>query len=305
MPAAPAVLLAREAMHTRFELVLHGPDPIRLRAAGEEALDEIERLDARLSLFRPTSEIAHLNARAAREPVRVSSPTFALLEQATRLHAETGGAFDPTLAPLLACWGLLGQNDGQVPTEAELATARAVCGMGLVELDPRNRTVRFAREGVMLDLGAIGKGHAVDEAITLLREAGVASALLHAGTSSIYGLGAPPDADAWRIEIPGPPTAAGQPRTALATVELRDTSLGVSAVWGKSFVQSGATYGHVLDPRTGRPVVRAGVAAVSLPHANESDAFSTALLTLGMAGLPLLQRLRPGVRAWVEGEAVG
>lgn len=293
------VLLAREAMNARFELALHGGDPVRLRAAGEEALDEIERIEARLSLFRPTSEIAHVNARAAREPVRVSPPTFALLELAARLHRETEGAFDPTLAPLLACWGLLGRASGRVPDDQELAAARACCGLDLVRLEPAERTVRFAREGMRLDLGAIGKGHALDEAIALLREAGVTSALLHAGTSSVYALGAPPDGEAWRVEISGPPATADHPRAALTTVDLRDAALGVSAIWGKAFTTEGRTFGHVLDTRTGRPAEGALLAAIRLPSATEADALSTALLTLGAGGLEKLRRLRPGVQAWI------
>src|SRR5438477_13111440 len=99
------VTLARHAMATRFEIVLVGDNAVSLRAAGEEALDEIERLEARLSLYRPTSEIAHLNARAAREPVRVTPGLFALLQHARQLHQESGGAFDITVAPLVRCWG--------------------------------------------------------------------------------------------------------------------------------------------------------------------------------------------------------
>src|SRR5262245_34158891 len=102
------VTLARNAMATRFELLLHGDDPVSLRAAGEEAFDEIERLEARLSLYRPSSEIAHVNARAAREAVRVTPGVFALLEHAARLHHETNGAFDITIAPLVRCWGFMG-----------------------------------------------------------------------------------------------------------------------------------------------------------------------------------------------------
>ena len=120
------VTLARHAMNTRFELVLHGADPVALRAAGEAALNEVERVESQLSLFRPTSEIAHVNARAAREPVRVSPEVFGLLAHAKQLSAETGGAFDITLAPLLRCWGLLGRSDGCIPTEEELAQARCI-----------------------------------------------------------------------------------------------------------------------------------------------------------------------------------
>ena len=108
------VAVARNAMATRFEIVLHGDNPVELRAAGEEALTEIERVEAQLSLYRPTSEIAHLNARAARGPVRVTPSLFRLLQHAQRLHQETGGAFDITVAPLVRCWGFMG-GTGEVP----------------------------------------------------------------------------------------------------------------------------------------------------------------------------------------------
>jgi len=91
------VALARNAMATRFELVLHGEDAVYLRAAGEEALDEIEQLEGHLSLYRPTSDIAHLNAWAAREPVRVEPTLFGLLQQARRLWEESQDTFDITV----------------------------------------------------------------------------------------------------------------------------------------------------------------------------------------------------------------
>ncbi len=317
------VTVARNAMHTRFEIVLHGDNPVALRAAGEEALDEIERLDAQLSLFRPESEIAQLNARAAREPVRVTPELFALLQHARRLHAETGGAFDITLAPLLDCWGLLGSAAGRVPTAGELRQARARVGMDLLRLDESRLTVRFQREGVMLDLGAIGKGHAVDRAAEILRAAGITSALVHGGTSTAYAIGCPPDADSWRVAIEaphrnvGPASSRSAPMTskpapvqssphgapnsaappALAVVPLRDESLSVSAVWGKCFAVGGQTFGHILDPRSGKPANRAVLAAVVLPSATETDALSTALLVLGPAGHKAIRRLRPGMRS--------
>src|ERR1044071_8161217 len=125
------VTLARHAMATRFEIVLHGSDPVKLRAAAEEALDEIERLEGRLSLFRPTSEISRLNAGAARQPIRVTPELFALLQQAQKLHRETGGVFDITIAPLVRCWGFMHGN-GRRPSEEELAEVRSHAGIDLV-----------------------------------------------------------------------------------------------------------------------------------------------------------------------------
>ena len=302
-------------MATRFEIALHGENAVALRAAAEEALNEVERLEAQLSLYRPTSEIARVNVRAAREPVRVTPAVFRLLEPAARLSTETGGAFDITIGPLMKCWGFVGAG-GAVPDPAALADARACVGMNLVELDAANFTVRFARDGVMLDLGAIGKGYAIDVAANFLREAGVTSALLHGGTSTAYAIGHPPESDAWKVAIERPaqlpgigvPKGTSSPAPpVLAVAPLRDEALSVSTVWGKSFDFGGQSFGHVIDPRTGHPISRAFVAVVTLPSATETDALSTALLTRGQEGDHLIHRLRPNAGTLLvarEGDAV-
>jgi thiamine biosynthesis lipoprotein len=309
-------------MATRFEIVLHGANPSALRAAGEEALAEIERLENQLSLYRNTSEIAHVNARAAREPVRVSPALMRLLQEARELGKVMDGAFDITVAPLVRCWGFMG-GTGRLPDPAAVAEARARVGQDLVELDERACTVRFAREGVMIDLGAIGKGYAIGCAAEVLREAGVTSAILHGGTSTVYALGAPPGEESWKIAIAKPeaeaegaatlglvrtlPAEAGHAseNAVLEVVSLRDEALSVSAVWGRSFVSGGKSYGHVIDPRSGQPVEGAWLAAVVLPSATETDALSTALLTLGSAGLTRLAAARPGATALLLREEDG
>jgi thiamine biosynthesis lipoprotein len=289
---------ARNAMATRFEIVLPGDDSARLRAAAEEALDEIERLEAQLSLFRPTSEIANVNARAAHEPVRVSPETFRLLQHAARLSAETGGAFDITIAPLMRAWGFV-NDSGHLAEPGQLAAARASVGMNLVQLDAETHAVRFARPGVMLDLGAIGKGYAVGRAAELLRDVGIFSALVHGGTSTACAIGRPPDAGAWRIAVEYPRTSTELSGPLLANIELCDEALSMSAGWGKSFQANGRNYGHVLDARTGEPANNALLAVVVTKCATETDALSTALLTLGPAGMNSISALRPGLRAIV------
>src|SRR6058998_3042842 len=122
--AMATIALARNAMNTRFEVVLHRGDPVALRAVAEEALDEVERLDAQLSLYRATSELTHLNARAASGPVRVEPQLFHLLLRARRIWEDTGGAFDITIAPLMRCWGFV-RNTGKLPDPVELTEARA------------------------------------------------------------------------------------------------------------------------------------------------------------------------------------
>jgi thiamine biosynthesis lipoprotein len=302
----PAVVLAREAMATRFEVVLPGTNTSALRAAGEEALEEIERLEGQLSLYRPTSEIAHANARAAHKPVRLSPPVFKLLQHAQQLHQETAGAFDITIAPLIQCWGFMG-GTGALPAPAALKAARRKVGMHLVELDAKDFTVRFKRPGVMLDLGAIGKGYALDRAVDILCEAGISNALIHGGASSIYALGRPPDAEAWKVAIEARPRGTTGAPIPLAVVPLREESLSVSAVWGKMFQSGDKIFGHIIDPRTGAPADNVWLAAIVLPSATEADALATALLIDGKTRQEHITRLRDKMKTLVVivGEKAG
>jgi thiamine biosynthesis lipoprotein len=287
------ITLALQAMATRFELVLNGDSP-GLRAAGEEALAEISRIEAMLSLYKPTSEVANLNGRAGGEAVRVSAEMFALLQRAVALSRETNGAFDITIAPLVRCWGFM-QGQGSVPSDEQIEEARANVGFQLLELNEAERSVRFLRPGLMLDFGAFGKGYAVDRAIEVLRETGVASALLHGGTSTVFGMGRAENNLPWKIAVTGEPPG----EEVLWLVDLREESLSVSAVWGKSFASQGRTFGHILDARTGRPSERAELAAVNVASAADSDALSTALLVDGPNGLNGLAKQRPEARALV------
>lgn len=234
--------LAAEAMRTRFECLLLGADESLLRAAGEAALAEVRATERCLSRFLPDAELARLHREAPVRACRVSQPMWLALCACQDLHRATAGAFDPAAA---------------TPP-----------GFGAVMLDPLARTARFQDARIRLDFGGIGKGIALDRAAESLREAGITSALLHGGTSSILAIGAPPGARAWRVEIAGPATGDA----AIACVELRDEALGVSQ------------RERVLDPRTGAPVARGPRLAIARSRrATDADAWATAMLLLGAA----------------------
>ncbi len=295
--APERVALALHAMNTRFELVLHGDREPALRAAGEEALREIARVEDLLSAFRPTSEISAVNARAGHEPVQVSPEVFALLQRVQQLHQLTRGTFDITIGPLMKCWGLWGACEGRVPSPEELREAHSRVGLQQVRLDPEGRTVRFLRTGMSLDLGGIGKGYALDCAAELLRVQGVKSGLLHGGTSSVVAIGHPPGEAAWRTALVEPQAEANHgPNECPHILELMDEALSVSSVTTKAFVADGRAMGHVLDPRTGHPVQAALMSAVIVPEATAADALSTALLVLGKEGLAQLAGAISGFR---------
>lgn len=287
-PTPGSVSLSAYAMATRFEVVMHGGDPVRLRAAGEEALGEIERLDARLSLFHPGSELRQINARAVRGPVKVEPRLFSLLLRAGEISAATDGAFDINIAPLMRAWGFAG-GQGRVPDPSDLDAARAVVGMRHVHYDEAEFTVEFDRPGIEIDLGAIGKGWAIERAAECLRESGVESAFIHGGTSTAFAIGSPPGEAAWRVGVRGSDSV----------VDLVDGALSVSAARGKWFAEGEVEYGHVIDPRTGTPAGNTLIAAVTGPSPTECDALSTALLVLGEPWLPTLGERFAGYRGLV------
>lgn len=290
------------AMATEFELLIFGARETYLQSVTESVFQEISRLEAQLSFYNPDSDLSDLNRRAAYEPVTVEPRLFELLRTAQRLSEATGGAFDPTVAPLMRCWGFVGAS-GRMPPEEAIAEARTLVGMRHVYLDAENYTVTFDTEGVQLDLGAIGKGYAIDCATELLEEFEIEAALLHGGTSSVYAKGRPPEGDAWRVAVQRPFDAT--PGRHLTQFALQDTTLSVSAPHGKWFASEGRRYGHVIDPRTGYPAGRALLAALVTASATAGDALSTALLTLGAEGLPSIGRLLPDARALVATEIPG
>jgi len=271
------IRIHRPAMACRFEVTLSGEDARHVDAA-REALDAIDRIEDALTVFRDTSELVRVNRRAAQEPVRVDDDLFELLRLCRELHRQTAGAFDVTSTPLSRCWGFL-RREGRLPSADEIERARACVGMEGVELG--ERTVRFRRPGMELNLGSIGKGWALGRVGFLVRRHGVRHALLSAGGSSILALGG--RAGGWVVDLRSPQVRCQR----LLRLRLRDAALGASGA-GQQYVDvAGKRYGHVLDPRTGWPAAGVISAAVVATDAAVADALSTAFL---VGGLDLAER---------------
>jgi thiamine biosynthesis lipoprotein len=288
-------------MACRFEVTLSGEDSRHVHAA-REALDEADRLEAALTVFRDSSDVMRVNRQAADGPIVVDEELFALLDRCRTLHAETEGAFDITSTPLSRCWGFLAR-DGRVPDAETLDAARELVGMSQVTLErmplnpspsppapsPRESRgerargwVRFARHGVELNLGSIGKGYAVQQMGIRLRAQGVRHALVSAASSSILAMGG--RGSGWCIDLHSRQAARGL----LARLFVRNGAVGTSGA-GEQFVDiNGTRYGHVLDPRTGWPAT-AGLlsATVVTRDAADADALATAFF---VGGLDLARR---------------
>jgi FAD:protein FMN transferase len=271
------------AMATYFQVALWGRDADYLESVALECFEEIRRIEGQLSLYREDTDIYDLNTNGADRWVVLDPRVFRVLQEARRLSAETGGAFDITVGPLVKAWGFMGAS-GQMASSADIDAAREHIGMNLMELRDEDHSARFVRDGVMVDMGAMGKGYALDQAAELIRDYEVPGGLIHGGTSTVVAVCGQPDGAAWPVAIQDPADESGR----LGIVHLRDNALSVSAVHGKFFTEGDTRYGHVIDPRSGQPVQNALLAAVVCPSATESDALSTALLIEGESMLSAL-----------------
>lgn len=250
------------------------------------AFDEIRRVDSLMSLHRPDSELARVNANAARGPIRVSAELFDVVSTALEIARQTSGAFDPTIAPLTQLWGFL-WKDHRLPSPAEIGPILPRVNYTLVEVDPERRTVRFRTNGVLLDLNAIAKGYAVDCAVEKLRSLGITNAMVRAG-GDLRAIGNPPDESHWSVQIEDP-SKEGDRRT----LKLRDTAMSTSGSYENFFVADGRRYSHILNPRTGMPVEGVASCTVIAPTCMQSDAWATALFVLGPE--PALRKFGPDI----------
>ena len=285
-----SIRLAMQAMATRFELLLVGEDPVHARAAGEEAMREIRRIEGMCNFYDPSSELSRINLEASQGPFRVSGMMQRLLVGCARWAAETRGRFDPTVAPALDLWGLRHRGEpGRIPTESERLELQQHLGLDRVEFDRATGTVRLPSASMKLDFGGVAKGWALDEARLILEEAGVEHALLHGGTSTAIGIGQDESGNPWRVAFEDP-YLNEQPTTEwFADLTLVNAAFSVSGVHGKSFPDPddpGSPIGHVINPLTGLAVSGRRVTLVRDACAARADAWSTALLADPSIPLP-------------------
>lgn len=258
------------AMDTIMQLDAYGP----AREAGlAAAVSEIERLEALLSVTREDSEVYRIN-HAQGQPVPVSADTAALLELAAFLWADTDGALDITIYPVLRAWGFT-TSSYQVPTEADLASLLLLVDGGQVRL--LGEEVQL-EPGMEIDLGSLAKGYAGDRAAEALRQAGVTSALLNLG-GNVQAVGAKPDGSAWNVGIRDPRSSDGG---CFASLSVTDCAVVTSGGYERFFEQDGEIYGHILDPETGHPA-RSGLQSVTIVGDSGAmcDGLSTALFVMG------------------------
>ena len=278
-----AYTFEHRAMGTEFKIILYpreedlGYDT--LAPVAEEAFQEVDSLEYRISSWIPATDTSRVNREAHRGPVSVVAEAFKQISVSAELFRDTGGVFDVTVGPLIELWRVP-LEQGTRPDAAELEKALALVGMDKVELEPEKRSIRFAKEGMRVSFGGIGKGLALDRMIPVLRRNGITSALISGGDSSMYALGAPPGQDFWKIGIHNP----YNPEDSVAIVHLRDEALSTSACYQHLEGVTGRPCG-IFNPRTGIPVEGMVSATVIAPSGMLTDALSTAFYVMGTDGV--------------------
>lgn len=268
---------AHESMGTIFSIVVYGKDRTFLAEVVNTVFEEIDRVDAQMSNYKPDSELSNINRNAYQKDVLVEPRLFHLLQFALQRSADTDGAFDPTVGPLMKHWGFF-RGHGRLPTQQELNEVLKHVGYKHIQLNPEARTIRFDIPGIDLDLGAIAKGYAVDRGVEVLRADGVTSALLSSGMSSIYALGAPPGDRAWSVTIRDP----FDRKKAADVLHLKNYSISISGDYEKFFLINGKRYCHIMDPRTGWPVENMLSTVSIAPTGTQTDGLSTSFFVMGV-----------------------
>jgi len=300
--AAPARLRAADdggrtqaykyVMGTSIKVEVYGGTSEQREQAVKEAFGAFSEIDRLMSDYREDSELTAINRRAAHEAVPVSAPMMAVLQAAVRVSGISDGAFDVTVGPLVRLWGFKDKR-AHVPTAAELAAVRPLVDYHTIALDERAGTVRFAREGVSIDLGGIAKGFAVEVAAGSLQRRGLAGMIDAGGNQFVVGL--PPGKSAWTFGI-GDPDRRGQ---LLGVVKVTSGAVSTSSNASNFLVAGERSYGHLLDPRTLQPSEAALSVTILSPDGTLSDALSKAVFVLGpKKGLELLASF-PGTSALV------
>ena len=290
MPACGWIKRDEAIMGTAISVELWSDDRAAGVAAIDAVMDEMHRIDDAMSPHKPDSELSRINRHAASGPVPLSVEMARLLARAKDYAQLSGGAFDITYAAV----GQLYDYRCRIrPSDAALARAHAAVGDAHLLLDLRSRTVRFARDGMRIDLGGFAKGHAVDNAAAILRHRGIRHAIVSAGGDSrVIGdrRGRP-----WTVGIRDP----RRPGEMVALLPLEDVSISTSGDYERYFEDDGVRFHHVIDPATGRSPHGVHSVTVLAEDGLTTEALSKTVFVLGVErGLRLIES-QPGVDAVV------
>jgi len=282
---------SRIIMGTNVEIIISHTEPRQAKIALEEAFQEIEKIDRLMSSYRPDSEVSELNRQAGKKACRVSSDTLRVVQRAIYFAHLSGGAFDITIAPLLRLWDFKQQK---IPAAEEIKKALKKVSYQKIEIKTATSEVFLSAPGMAIDLGAIAKGYAVDQACTALAQRGLANYLVNAG-GDLRTQGWKEKGQPWIIGLQHPRLKDNL----IAKVHLSAAALATSGDYERFFIKNGERYHHLLDPLTGQPARQCQSVTVMAPSAMDADALATTVFILGAdRGMALVAKL-PAIHALI------
>jgi len=271
-----------EVMGTECLLTAVAGSREQAREAFEAAERELRRVEVLMSVRLRDSQLSRLNCAEPGKFVPLSDELLAVLNDAKQLAAQTDGAFDVTVGPLITLWRQAGRTD-KAPSPRQITQVRAQCGWEGFELLAGG--AKRLRAGATIDLGGIAKGYGIDRAVEAMRRTGAAGGLVDVG-GDIRCFGTPPDRRAWRIGVRNPFHPSGDKM--LMILNVAEGAVCTSGNYFRYCTIGGRRYSHIIDPRSGRPTEAAASVTVWAPTATVADAWATALSVLGPDGLSLL-----------------
>lgn len=238
----------------------------------------INDLENNLSRTISTSEISRINAASGKEAVAISDKTFNVVQKALLYSELSNGRFDITIGPVVSLWGI-GKEGAAVPSQKDLDAALAKVNYKDVLINDKTKEIKLAKEGMEIDLGAIGKGFAADEIANYLRDNGFNSAIIDIG-GNIFALGVKPDGSLWNIGVQDPSEERGNQ---IGKMKLNNKTIVTSGVYERFFVENGIHYHHILSPQTGYPVNNElNSVTIVTDHSIDADSLSTTVFALGL-----------------------
>jgi FAD:protein FMN transferase len=263
-------------------------DPELARKAIAAAMVEVTRAEGLMSAWLPDSEVTRIGKSAGGPPIVVDPEVFEVVERSLLISKESGGAFDITVAALRGVWSVNPEHP-RIPTAAEVQAKLPLIDWRKVILDRERHAVGLAAPGMVIDLGGIAKGYAVDLAVAKLKEMGVTIASVNAG-GNLRVIGPHLDRP-WNVGIQNP----RDKDKLIAWLGLSDLAVSTSGDYEKFIEQDGKRYCHIIDPQTGMPVMHTQSVTIVAPDACQADGLSTAVFVLGHEkGMALIESL-PGV----------
>jgi thiamine biosynthesis lipoprotein len=257
-------------MGVPFRIVLYAPDKEHAQAAAKAAFDRVAELNEIMSDYETNSELSVLSASAGQgKAVKLSPELWLVLSRAQALAEESGGAFDITVGPYVSLWRKA-RRERKLPDPAKLEAARAAVGYQKLHLNPKDHTAELMVPGMRLDLGGIGKGYALDEAMAVLNSKSLGRALISGGGDLLVG-DPPPGKRGWRIELP-PLDASNAPPARF--VELRNAALSTSGDLYQRLEIEGKRYSHLVDPHTGIGLTDHSLVTVIAPDGITADSLT-------------------------------